>query len=76
MAFSIVMEGYWDKKMKILERVMFAVAAVLLLTPDSAFDMESYLGAIQNTHVIGFVIFAVSMAFTNVIKEDEFLCKS
>lgn len=70
MAFSIVMEGYWDKKMKILERIMFAVAAVLLLTPDSAFDMETYLGVIQNTHVIGFVIFAVSMALHKMLSKE------
>jgi TRAP transporter 4TM/12TM fusion protein len=61
MSFSIVMEGYWDKKMMILERVVFAVAAILLLTPDSAFKIETYFGIVQNTHIVGFGIFAVSM---------------
>ena len=61
MSFSIVMEGFWDQKMMILERVMFGVAAVLLLTPDSAFDIESYFEIIQNTHIVGFIIFATSM---------------
>jgi len=70
MAFSIVMEGYWDKKMNILERVTFAVAAVLLLTPDSAFDMESYLGVVQNTHVVGFAIFAVSMIMHKMLSKE------
>ncbi|WP_108063875.1 TRAP transporter permease [Poseidonibacter lekithochrous] len=70
MAFSIVMEGYWDKKMNILERVMFAVAAVLLLTPDSAFNMETYLGTIQNTHVVGFIIFAVSMVLHKMLSKE------
>lgn len=61
MSFSIVMEGFWDQKMMILERVMFAVCAVLLLTPDSAFNIESYFGIIQNTHILGLTIFTVLM---------------
>lgn len=71
MAFSIVMEGYWDKKMSILERVVFAVAAVLLLTPDSAFGLESYLGVIQNTHILGFGIFAVSIIMHKILSKEE-----
>ena len=70
MAFSIVMEGYWDKKMKIIERVMFAFAAVLLLTPDSAFNIETYFGIVQNTHIVGFVIFAVSMALHKMLSKE------
>jgi len=47
--------------MMILERVVFAICAVLLLTPDSAFDIETYFGIVQNTHIVGFVIFTISM---------------
>ena len=61
MSFSIVMEGYWDQKMMLIERVIFAFAAVLLLTPDSAFNFESHFEVVQNTHIIGFAIFATSM---------------
>jgi TRAP-type uncharacterized transport system fused permease subunit len=61
MSFSIVMEGFWDQKMLILERVMFAFAAILLLTPDSAFNVESYFEIVQNTHIVGFIIFATSL---------------
>ncbi|MFK2823293.1 TRAP transporter permease [Arcobacter sp. YIC-80] len=71
MAFSIVMEGYWDKKMSILERVVFAIAAVLLLTPDSTFGLESYLGVIQNTHILGFGIFAVSIIMHKILSKEE-----
>jgi len=71
MAFSIVMEGYWDKKMSILERVMFAIAAVLLLTPDSAFEIETILPVVQNTHIVGFGIFAVSMIMHKVLMKEE-----
>ncbi|WP_298754475.1 TRAP transporter fused permease subunit [uncultured Arcobacter sp.] len=61
MCFSIVMEGFWDKKMMILERVMFAVAGILLLTEDEAYNFETYFGIVQNTHLVGFAIFAASM---------------
>jgi len=61
MSFSIVMEGFWDKKMSILERGMFAICAVLLLATDSAFNIESYFGFVQNTHIVGFGIFTVSL---------------
>jgi len=61
MCFSIVMEGFWDKKMMILERVMFAVAGILLLTEDEAYNFETYFGIVKNTHLVGFAIFAASM---------------
>ncbi len=71
MSFSIVMEGFWDQKMMILERVMFTVAAVLLLTPDSAFDIESYFGIVQNTHIVGFIIFASSMFLHKKLSKEK-----
>lgn len=71
MCFSIVMEGFWDKKMSILERVIFAVAAFLLLTPDSVFNIESFFGIIQNTHIVGFGIFAVSLTMHKILSKEE-----
>ncbi|WP_419768676.1 TRAP transporter permease [Arcobacter sp.] len=61
LCFSIVMEGFWDKKMMILERVVFAVATILLLTEDEAYHFESFFGIVQTTHIVGFIIFVVSM---------------
>jgi len=63
MAFSIVMEGFWDKKVTIIERVLFALGAVFLMLPDKIFDIESYFVIIQNTHIFGFFIVAVLMYF-------------
>ena len=60
-AFAIVMEGFWDKKMMILERVVFAVATFLLLVPDSAFEVESYFSIVNNTHILGLSIFIIAM---------------
>lgn len=70
-SFSIVMEGYWDQKLNVLERVVFFVAAILLLCPDKVFNMETYFGIIQNTHVIGFVIFAVSMGLHKMLAKES-----
>ena len=71
MSFSIVMEGYWDKKMNIFERVIFAVTATLLLLPDEVFEVESYFGILQNTHVVGFFIFALTMYFHKISAKKE-----
>lgn len=72
MSFSIVMEGFWDKKMVLLERFMFAIATILLLSPDSAFKIESYFGIVQTTHIVGFGIFTVSMILHKMLfKEGE-----
>lgn len=71
MSFSIVMEGFWDQKMMLLERVVFAVAAILLLTPDSAFGIESLLGIVHNTHIIGFSIFLVAMFLHKTLFKEK-----
>lgn len=71
MAFSIVMEGFWDKKMLIIERVAFAIASFLLLAPDSIFDMEGFLPVIQNTHIIGACIFVISMVMHKMLFKEE-----
>jgi TRAP transporter 4TM/12TM fusion protein len=69
-AFAIVMEGFWDKKMSILERFVFACSVVLLLTTDNAFDVESYFGIVQNTHILGATIFIVSMGMHKLLFKE------
>ncbi len=71
MSFSIVMEGYWDKKMNLFERVLFTITAILLLLPDKVFEFESYFEVIQNTHIIGFFIFALVMYFHKISARKE-----
>ena len=70
MSFSIVMEGFWDKKMLLIERITFAVAAVLLLVPDSLFDMEGFLPIVQNTHIMGACIFIISMVMHKMLFKE------
>ncbi|NQY21579.1 MAG: TRAP transporter fused permease subunit [Campylobacteraceae bacterium] len=71
MCFSIVMEGFWDKKMSILERLIYAIAAVLLLIQDKVFEMDSYFGIVQNTHILGFAIFASALFLHKRLAKEE-----
>ena len=71
MCFSMVMEGYWDKKMNILERLLFFVAAVLLLCPDEVFEFESYFPIVQNTHIFGLILFILVMYFHKISAGEE-----
>jgi TRAP-type uncharacterized transport system fused permease subunit len=70
LSFSIVMEGFWDKKMLILERIMFSIATILLLTEDEVYHIESYFGIVQTTHIMGFIIFAVSMILHKMLFKE------
>jgi TRAP transporter 4TM/12TM fusion protein len=70
LSFSIVMEGFWDKKMLILERIMFSIATILLLTEDEVYHIESYFGIVQTTHIVGFIIFAVSMILHKMLFKE------
>ncbi len=65
-SFTIFMEGFWDKKTNIIERALFALSTFLLLIPDSAFDIESYFGMINTTHVAGLGIFMITMSFHKI----------
>ena len=56
--------------MLLIERIMFAIATVLLLCPDSAFEIETYFGIVQNTHIAGFIIFAVSMILHKMLFKE------
>jgi len=71
MCFSIVMEGYWDKKMNILERVLFGVAAALLLCQDSAFDIESSFDILQNTHLVGLFVLVLVMYYHKITLKER-----
>jgi len=61
MSFSIVMEGYWDKKMSIFQRVIFAIIAVFFLIQDKALDIPTYLVHIQTIHITALIIFTIML---------------
>lgn len=70
LSFSIVMEGFWDKKMMILERAVFALATVLLLTEDEAYNIDSYFGIVQTTHIVGLGIFVASILLHKMLFKE------
>ncbi len=53
MAFAATVENFWDIKMNIFERVLFAVATILLLSQDNIYDWQSHFEVIQDSHIIG-----------------------
>lgn len=57
LAFAIAIEGFWDKKLAIYERVLFAVSCFLLLFQDSILGMKSMFEWTQNIHILGTLIF-------------------
>jgi len=63
LAFSIVVEGFWDRKLYLWERILFATSSLLLLSQDSLLNLESYFDLVPNVHIIGIVIFCSIMAY-------------
>jgi len=70
-SFCIVMEGYWDKKTSILEKLGFILASLLLLLPDSVFKIQSYFSIVQNTHIIGAVLFILVMTYHKISSRNK-----
>lgn len=64
-AFAMTVEGFWDRKMYILERIFFGISCYLLLSRDIMIGLPSdiFKGETQLVHLIGIVIFIALMAF-------------
>lgn len=58
---AAVSEGFWDIKMNIFERGLFAIATILLFSQDKIFHIESYFGLIQDTSILGVILLVVAM---------------
>ena len=63
LAFSILIEGFWDKKLNIVERILFGASSLLMLSQDSMLHWESYFELVPDTHIAGFILFCCTMAF-------------
>lgn len=66
LAFAITMEGFWDRKINILERAVFATSSLFLLSPDSMFAYETIFEVVQNNHIIGAVLFVIIMGYHKI----------
>lgn len=53
---AAVSEGFWDMKMTILERLIFAAATFFLLFQDQVFHWTSYFDLVQDTNIIGMIL--------------------
>ncbi len=67
LAFSIFIEGFWDRKLSILERVLFGISSLLMLSQDSMLGWESYFELIPDTHLVGLILFCCIMAYHKTI---------
>jgi len=63
LSFSILVEGFWDRKMYLWERGLFGASALLLLSQDSMLSWESYFKLVPDTHILGIILFFSIMTF-------------
>jgi TRAP-type uncharacterized transport system fused permease subunit len=61
LTFTATVEGFWDRKMRILERIGFGLTSLLLLSQDSLLGIESPLSWLPWTHIAGIVFFLLMM---------------
>ena len=66
LGIAAVSEGYWDIKMTIFERGLFAIATILLFSQDKIFHIESYFGLVQDTSLIGIITLVIAMAIHKI----------
>jgi TRAP transporter 4TM/12TM fusion protein len=74
LAFTISVSNFWDRKLYIWERVVFATSSLLLLSQDTLFNWESHFETVANVHIIGFILFCCIMAFHKLTGEKQ--CKT
>jgi TRAP transporter 4TM/12TM fusion protein len=60
-AMAIFIENFWDIKLTLLERIIFGLGALLLLSQDSLLSTDSYFSLVPNVHIVGFILFAIGM---------------
>ena len=65
LSFAIFMEGYWNDKLKIYERVIFVLTTLLLLFPDKVFELKSVIPHVQDSHVVGLLLFLITLFLHN-----------
>jgi TRAP transporter 4TM/12TM fusion protein len=61
LGIAAVSEGFWDMKMTIFERALFAIATILLFSQDKIYHIESYFGLVQDTSIAGLIMLVLAM---------------
>ncbi len=65
LSFAIFVEGFWNAKLKIYERLVFVVTTLLLLFPDKIFGYKSLIPHIQDSHIVGIILFSIMLWIHN-----------
>ncbi|WP_456391455.1 TRAP transporter permease [Nitratifractor sp.] len=61
LAFAATVEGFWDSRFTIYERLLFALATVLLLSQDKTWGVPDLLGVLQISHLAGLLLLILVM---------------
>jgi TRAP transporter 4TM/12TM fusion protein len=61
MMFTATVEGFWDRKMGIFERIGFGLSSLLLLSQDSLLGIESLVDWLPWTHIAGLALLVLMM---------------
>ena len=73
LSFTILVEGFWDRRLLLWERITFGLSSLFLLSQDTLFGWDSYFETLPNVHIIGFVLFFIIMTFHKITKGN--MCK-
>ena len=67
-AFAITVEGYWDRRLYIIERLFFGISCYLLLSRDKMIGIREdfFHGQTQLVHLIGLALFVLMMAYHKI----------
>lgn len=73
LAFTVFVSNFWDRKLYLWERVVFAISSLLLLSQDALFNWESHFELVPNVHIVGLILFCCIMTFHKLTGEKK--CK-
>lgn len=67
-AFAMTVEGYWDRRLYIIERLFFGISCYLLLSRDKMIGIpeDFFHGQTQLVHLIGLALFVLMMAYHKI----------
>ena len=67
-AFAMTVEGYWDRRLYIIERLFFGISCYLLLSRDKMIGIREdfFHGQTQLVHLIGLALFVLMMVYHKI----------
>ena len=67
-AFAMTVEGYWDRRLYLIERLFFGISCYLLLSRVKMLGIpeDFFHGQTQLVHLIGLALFVLMMAYHKI----------